>query len=131
VRHDRIHGETIGKAIRASETEASNNPLPAAPCCVARRGRRLVPKRPIVLLAAVMITSIAVVQTRHESRQRFSELQTRQAERDALNVEWGKLLLEEGAWSQHWRAEAMARSRLNMNRPMPRHLVRVTRDSTP
>jgi cell division protein FtsL len=92
-----------------------------------------VPKGLLVLLAAVMVTSIAVVQTRHESRQRFSELQTRQAERDALNVEWGKLLLEEGAWSQHRRVETMARSRLNMNTPDAAHIrvVRVTRDSTP
>jgi cell division protein FtsL len=92
-----------------------------------------VPKGLLVLLAAVMVTSIAVVQTRHESRQRFSEWQTRQAERDALNVEWGKLLLEEGAWSQHRRVEAMARSRLNMDTPDAAHIrvVRVTRDSTP
>lgn len=91
------------------------------------------PRKLIVLLAAVMITSVAVVQTRHESRQRFSELQARVAERDALNVEWGKLLLEEGAWSQHRRVEAMARSRLNMSTPDAAHIrvVRVTRESAP
>ena len=91
------------------------------------------PARLIVLLTAVMITSIAVVQTRHESRQLFAELQTHQAERDALNIEWGKLLLEEGAWSQHRRIEAMARSRLNMSTPDAAHIrvVRVTRDAAP
>ena len=91
------------------------------------------PKRLIILLAAVMVTSMAVVQSRHESRQLFAELQTRQAERDALNVEWGKLLLEEGAWSQHRRVEAMARNRLNMNTPDAAHIrvVRVNRESSP
>lgn len=91
------------------------------------------PKRLIMLLAVVMVTAIAVIQTRHESRQLFAELQTRQAERDALNVEWGKLLLEEGAWSQHRRVEAMARSRLGMNTPDAAHIrvVRVTRDTAP
>jgi cell division protein FtsL len=60
-------------------------------------------------------------------------LQNQQAERDALNVEWGKLLLEEGAWSQHPRVEALARSRLRMNTPDAEHIrvVRVTRDAAP
>jgi cell division protein FtsL len=91
------------------------------------------PARLIILLAAVMIISIAVVQTRQESRQLFAELQTYQAERDALNIEWGKLLLEEGAWSQHRRIEAMARSRLNMDTPDAARIrvVRVTRDGAP
>ncbi len=91
------------------------------------------PNRLIVLLVAVMAISIVVVQTRHESRQLFAELQTRQAERDALNVEWGKLLLEEGTWSQHRRVEAMARQRLDMNTPDAASIrvVRVARDSVP
>ena len=75
------------------------------------------PRRIIVLFAAVVLVSIIVVQLRHENRQRFSELQAQQAERDALNVEWGKLLLEEGAWSQHRRIEMMARKRLDMDTP--------------
>jgi cell division protein FtsL len=75
------------------------------------------PRRIIILFAAVVLISIIVVQLRHESRQRFSELQAQQAERDALNVEWGKLLLEEGAWSQHRRIEMLARQRLDMGTP--------------
>ena len=84
------------------------------------------PKRLILLLAGVMAVSIAVVQTRQESRQLFAELQARQAERDALNIEWGKLLLEEATWSQHRRVEAVARSRLNMSTPDAAH-IRVVR----
>lgn len=75
------------------------------------------PRRLVILFVAVMLVSIAVVQTRHESRQRFAQLQAQQAERDALNVEWGKLLLEEGAWSQHRRIELLARNRLDMRTP--------------
>ena len=74
-------------------------------------------RRLVILFIAVIATSIAVVQTRHESRLLFAQLQARQAERDALNVEWGKLLLEEGAWSQHRRIEITARSRLDMGTP--------------
>ena len=91
------------------------------------------PKRLIPLLAALIVVSIAVIQMRHESRRLFVELQTQRSERDALNVEWGKLLLEEGAWSQHRRIEAMARQRLNMNTPDAAHIrvVRIEPDSRP
>lgn len=91
------------------------------------------PRRLVILFVAVLVVSVIVVQMRHESRQRFAQLQAQQAERDALNVEWGKLLLEEGAWSQHRRIEIMARNRLNMNTPEAANIrvVRVTPDSAP
>ena len=91
------------------------------------------PRRLVILFAAVIVMSMAVVQTRHESRQLFAQLQAQQAERDALNVEWGKLLLEEGAWSQHRRIENMARNRLAMDTPgaVDIRVVRVLPDSAP
>ncbi len=91
------------------------------------------PRRLTILFAAVIMVSILVVQMRHESRQRFALLQVHQAERDTLNVEWGKLMLEEGAWSQHRRIETMARSRLNMSTPEAASIrvVRVMPDSAP
>jgi cell division protein FtsL len=90
-------------------------------------------KHLLILLAVVMVISLAVVKTRHESRQLFVELQSYQAERDALVIEWGKLLLEEGAWSQHRRIEAMARNRLDMSTPDSTRVrvVRLVRESTP
>lgn len=91
------------------------------------------PRRLVILFAAVIVVSMTVVQTRHESRQLFAQLQVQQAERDALNVEWGKLLLEEGAWSQHRRIENMARSRLAMDTPEAADIrvVRVLPDTAP
>lgn len=91
------------------------------------------PRGLMILFAAVIVVSVAVVQTRHESRQLFAQLQGQQMERDALNIEWGKLLLEEGAWSQHRRIEQMARQRLDMNTPESASIrvVRVAPDSAP
>ncbi|OGI37561.1 MAG: cell division protein FtsL, partial [Candidatus Muproteobacteria bacterium RBG_16_64_10] len=85
------------------------------------------------LLLALMASAIAVVQLKHETRQRFVELQALQAQRDALNVEWGQLLLEEGAWSQHRRVEVLARTRIGMSVPDPRNVavVRLSGDQTP
>lgn len=75
------------------------------------------------LLVALLITSVLVIEVRHRSRVMFADLQALQAQRDALNTEWGRLLLEEGAWSQHRRIEDIARSRLNMSMPAPDRVV--------
>ncbi len=89
--------------------------------------------RVMLFLVALMVSAIGVVQLKHETRQRFVELQQLHAQRDALNVEWGQLLLEEGAWSQHRRVEQMARTRLGMGAPDPRHVavVRLHGDESP
>jgi cell division protein FtsL len=71
------------------------------------------------LLAAGMISAVGVVELRHESRVLYAQVQKLQAQRDALNVEWGQLLLEEGAWSQHRRIESVARAQLGMELPAP------------
>jgi cell division protein FtsL len=64
-----------------------------------------------------MLSAVAVVELRHESRTLYAQLQKLQHERDGLNVEWGQLLLEEGAWSQQRRIEAVARAQLGMELP--------------
>lgn len=79
----------------------------------------------IVLAAAVFLTAILVVTLRHHVRLLSSELQVLQAKRDALDVEWGKLLLEEGAWSEHRRVETVARQRLGMAIPDSKQVVIV------
>jgi len=71
------------------------------------------------VLVIVLFLSALVIQQRHYSRQLFSELESLKHDRDLLNIEWGKLLLEEGAWSQHQRIESIARSRLGMTMPHP------------
>jgi len=89
--------------------------------------------RVMLLLLALMASAIAVVQLKHETRQRFAELQALQTQRDALNVEWGQLLLEEGAWSQHRRVEVLARTRIGMSVPDPRNVavVRLSGEQAP
>ncbi len=81
--------------------------------------------RVYLLLLLVLVSALAVVQLRHETRQRYAALQQLQAQRDALNVEWGQLLLEEGAWSQHRRIETLARTQLGMNVPDPKHVSAI------
>ena len=79
----------------------------------------------MLLVMLVMVTAMAVVMLRHQSRLLFVEYQSLQTERDSLNVEWGKLLLEEGAWSEHRRVETLARDRLHMATPVAHRVIIV------
>ena len=83
------------------------------------------PKRLLVLVIIVLGLSLTLVELRHRSRLKYAELQTLQEQRDTLNVEWGKLLLEEGAWSQHNRIENLAHTRLDMILPRSDQIVVV------
>lgn len=76
-----------------------------------------------VLVAAVMVSALGVVHARHESRKLFVELRRLQAIRDDMNIEWGRLQLEEGTWTAHGRLEGIANARLEMRMPRPEDVV--------
>jgi cell division protein FtsL len=76
----------------------------------------------------ILVSGIAVVFLRHSHRLLFIELQGLQAERDRLNTQWGKLLLQEATSGQHPRIESTARRELGMTMPEPKSIV-VLRDS--
>jgi len=78
-----------------------------------------------LLLGLVVFSALTLVYTRQQNRQLFSALHQLRAERDALDIEWGRLLLEEGAWSQHQRVESTARQRLGMDLPPAERIVLV------
>jgi len=81
----------------------------------------------LVLVAAVVASAIGVVQVRHEGRQRYIDLRALHAERDELNVEYGRLQLEQATWAEMSRVERMARDELGLVRPDPRHVTVVKR----
>lgn len=68
----------------------------------------------VLLLLANVVTALAVVRARHGNRTEFVELQQLEARRDALEVEWGQLQLEQSAWATHGRIEQVAREELDM-----------------
>lgn len=69
------------------------------------------------LALAVMATAVAAVYAKHHSRTLFVELSRLNRERDALNIEWGRLQLEQSTWATHGRIEQVARERLGMVLP--------------
>lgn len=67
-------------------------------------------KRILLLVAVLVALSSLVIDLRHRNRQQFVALQKLQSERDALDTEWGQLLLEQATWSEHRRVEGLARN---------------------
>jgi cell division protein FtsL len=67
-----------------------------------------------MLFVAVMITAIGLVYSKHKTRKLFVELQALNKEVVSLNTEWGRLQLEQSAWSDHGRIEQIAREKLGM-----------------
>ena len=64
-----------------------------------------------------VLSAIALVYTKHESRKLFVELEALTHERDALNIEWGQLQIEQSTWAQHARIEKVATDDLSLVRP--------------
>lgn len=75
---------------------------------------KLVPIVVLLLLAANVLTALSVVRSRHSNRTEFVQLQKLETRRDALEVEWGQLQLEQSAWATHGRIEQVARKELDM-----------------
>lgn len=71
----------------------------------------------LALMIAVVISAIAVVQTRHQHRQLFVHLSELESERDELNIEFGRLQLEQATWADPARIENLALNKLGMKYP--------------
>lgn len=78
-----------------------------------------------VLLAAVLSTAVGVVFSTHQGRKLFVQLQALKAEQDELDMEWGRLQLEQSTLGSHGRIETLARERLQMRRPTTGSAVMV------
>jgi cell division protein FtsL len=70
-----------------------------------------------VFAVVCVLSAIALVYTKHESRKLFVELEGLTQERDNLNIEWGQLQIEQSTWAQHARIEQVAKDDLSLVRP--------------
>ncbi len=71
----------------------------------------------VVLLACTIASAIGVVFMRHRHRQLFVELSRLEHARDELNIEFGRLQLEQATLAQATRVDQEARGRLGMKFP--------------
>jgi cell division protein FtsL len=79
-----------------------------------------------VLWLAVLGSAVQVIYSRHKARDMFVHLEKLNAERDSLEMEWGRLQLEQSFWSSHAFVERVANAKLQMNLPQTRD-VRIVR----
>jgi cell division protein FtsL len=78
-------------------------------------------RKPILLTAVAVVvcvlSALAIVFTKHESRKLFVELEGLTNERDELNIEWGQLQIEQSTWATHARIERVAFEEMSLIRP--------------
>lgn len=71
----------------------------------------------LLLVLCLLLSAHLLIQITHQSRNQHVRLQTLEGERDALQVEWGRLLLEESALVSPVRLEQLARQELELRLP--------------
>ncbi|WP_425490864.1 cell division protein FtsL [Luteimonas cellulosilyticus] len=78
-----------------------------------------------VLLIANIITAIGVVHARHDHRQLYIELTRLERARDELNIDFGRLQLEQATVAMSNRVDQVAREKLGMRFPETAEIVVV------
>ncbi|HEY2345255.1 MAG TPA: cell division protein FtsL [Xanthomonadaceae bacterium] len=79
----------------------------------------------VLMIVATLASGIAVVYARQMHRQMFIQLNGLQRERDDLNIEFGKLQLEQATWAENNRVEQIATGKLGMVYPNAKDVVVV------
>ncbi len=79
----------------------------------------------ILLLLATLASGIAVVYARQKHREAFIELTRLERQRDELNIEFGRLQLEQATWAETNRIEGIATGKLGMLYPASQDIVVV------
>jgi cell division protein FtsL len=80
-----------------------------------------------VLVVANIATALLVVRDRHEHRLAFVALTKLEKSRDELNIEFGRLQLEQATWAESNRVDQVARARLGMVFPRTEDIVVLRR----
>jgi cell division protein FtsL len=71
----------------------------------------------ILLVLANVASAIGVVYARHEHRQLFVDFKRQERQRDELNIDFGRLQLEQATWAEANRIDQVARNQLGMAFP--------------
>ncbi len=88
-------------------------------------------RKPLLLIAifvtVCVLSALAIIYTKHESRKLFVELEDLTTERDALNIEWGQLQIEQSTWATHARIERVAIEEMSLVRPLSKEIYVIER----
>jgi len=75
-----------------------------------------------LLWCAVLGSAAGAIYAKYRARELFVELERLNSSRDELDAEWGRLQLEQSAWSTYAFVEKVASERLHMNIPDSRDI---------
>jgi cell division protein FtsL len=75
-----------------------------------------------LLWCAVLVSSAGAIYSKYRARELFVELERLNSGRDELDAEWGRLQLEQSAWSAYAFVERVASERLHMSIPDSRDI---------
>ena len=81
----------------------------------------------LVFALVCVLSAMALIYTKHESRKLFVELEQLTRERDELNIEWGQLQIEQSTWATHARIEQVATEDLSLVRPQSTEIYVIER----
>jgi cell division protein FtsL len=79
----------------------------------------------MALGVALFVSAVATVYVQHYRRTQFVELRKLEGERDAMQVEWGQLKLEQSTWATDERIERLAQGKLDLYMPPAADVVLV------
>ncbi len=71
-----------------------------------------------LLWVAVLASAAGAIYCKHRARELFVDLERLNSGRDELEAEWGRLQLEQSAWSAYSYVENVANTRLHMHIPV-------------
>ena len=77
------------------------------------------------LFLLLIASGVGTIYTHYLQRKLFAELKVEQYYRDAMEDEWGRLLLERSVWAARGRIERVAREHLELGMPVPGDVVLV------
>jgi cell division protein FtsL len=78
-----------------------------------------------ILIAMLMLSAIAVIYSKYQSRLLFIEIQKKEKQLDDYEVEWGRLQLELTTLTEENRIEIEARNRLMLTLPAQNKIVYI------
>lgn len=78
-----------------------------------------------MLITLLFVSAFAVVYLKDLNRRLFIQYQSLQQDNEQSRMQWGKLLLEQSAWSTQARVQEIAQTKLGMLYPKPSEITMV------
>ena len=80
----------------------------------------------LIVAVAVFVSGTVIVMAKHDARRLFAELEALKREEARLQVDWGRLQLEQSTWATHPRIESLASEQLQLVVPGEDQVVIVS-----